>query len=769
MIIPALVLVLSYILDRIGGANIGSNVGINQRFEVLPLTPSKSLTPFQLNERKIVCTRHAPTFFSQKQKQLLCGDGSLGIKPSKCAQGALKQIHFQAANQIVKIVIEFCNIPTLSHDFSTEAGSCLGKMIASNSEINYHTAFQICKVATNIKPANCATALILPRGFPFTFTNDLCGSDEGTVEKAECVNALFETIPENDYSVNDTLVLCRKASSIGPVLSCALTMQNTPPSIVAELCKGAMDSHPIQCYRKAKLSSQHLKAQLCSSSTTSATATCANYPVSNAFLNLNSITLRELNIIELCRDATELDGINGIMPWKCLEDVLSYTNISWNEAIRLCRSSKTLDSSNCYKQSKVIFNNRTLALLVCEHSQSAKETISCLKEAPFSFPDEKKAILCNNASNSNPGRCASLLMNINQNFEIVGNDPFKHSITKFCQSSKDLGSAYCFLSAPTGLSIEEKLKLCSGKSIEDRKQKLKTHCSQNEDKRNSVVMEEHNFSLFQCISEGLEENLSSKLVLELCSRDNVRYQSVLSCAANAPFGFDSDEIGVLCSNAMDAAPISCASSSFSLRFTKMERALLCKNVKYSHAGENAMSSNSFLAPIECMKLVQHIIGLDEALTLCSRSLSLTPAYCGLSLPISYSVADLSQCRNITSIPSNLIIHGNEDSIFPGVYFSAQASIEDQFGQHRVWDNYTKVTATLPLHENGTEKFKLTETSVLGEITFNGLKIDNVGIYLITFCIQNGKKDRFYEGICTSIKVNVSPNNEADSWIGEKSK
>ena len=728
-------------------------------------------SPFQLNQRKLQCYRYAPKRLSQQQKHQLCGDGSHGIYPTKCASGV---IHFVPSNMNLNFgLVEFCKSSPSRDIPSFESGLCLGKLLSSNHPIPYSEAFQICYNATNIHPALCTINVRAPDHWPSSFLYQLCGQKNGTTEKAKCANAMID-MKKKQFSMKDILLVCQNVNSNFDS-SCIQNkyLINVPAFIIAELCKYASAHlNPIHCFRKVTLSSDILNAQLCSSSSSHAPAMCAKHVLRNAQHQKWQRQRQEITedmIVDLCHDANIFDGHNGTMPSKCVQDLNSQSFISLHTAIQLCQRSKTIHPFNCFVNAYPMFQNETLAMKVCQKSEQFENTLSCLHKAPHSFPMEEKANLCYASINDLPGVCASTIWDVcfhkePNNFALY-NCHFQPSIiTELCSNASDIGPAICFLNAPKKLLSNEKVELCINQTLDENKWNqchLGTEPSDDEQcnsiKNDHVVIKKKSlFPIFDCITYGLEKNLPTKLIVNLCrgSNDHSNAMKSLDCALHVPFEFTPYETLLLCKGARDESPNECVKASYRLSLTTFQRAILCHGglSTYDKIDTNA----TMYAPIQCMQLIQNVIGIDESLRLCSGVSNTTPAYCAMSLPVSYDPWNIDHCRDAVSNASQLIVHSMTNKrIYPGERFGVNISINDQFGQKRIWDNSTKVVATLPLN-----KENLIESSILGIVSFRDIVMIDVGIYTMRFCILKTKQtkndlDESSLHNCTIVKIKIS--------------
>ena len=763
---------------------------LEREYAAYSTTEEISFTPFQLNERKLYCIRNAPQSLSHRTRETLCGDGTFGIQPAQCANGVnsvVSEYNIHLSPNLVPIVIEFCTksdfLQQQGGGYSSvnlkSSGSCLGVLLASNLEISHSLAFGICNGATSINPALCATELILPKGYPFSFRHELCGINKGTLEKAMCVNHIFHNIPEKHFTVDDLLILCHNTAS-GPIISkCASHhhLKSISTTVITELCRNSLHSDPVVCFREAPFSSPLLNARLCSGSSSIAPASCAIHILSSSYRKQFK-KMTDDDIIELCRDATLLDGQNGTLPAKCLKNIMSQSTKSLQTAISLCKASKTEHPATCYKKSKQLLQNETLALIACEGTSSSMDVVSCLLEAPYSFSENEKANLCHGAKKSIPGICATIVIEkCFQHHHTCGN--LESSVViDLCKETSDLGSASCFWNAPKGLTAMQRQEIC--RNVEFNNSLFQDicwgfqnmSCSEKQRARDQVKTIDdlpivHQPSFFECITKGMDGGLSSDLVINLCSNDksSISYNNVsIKCALEVPVTWPSRAILLLCKDAIDSAPRDCAvgDAASQLSLTPMLRAILCHGISYQKDKSVTLYSDHHEAPIKCMQLTQIIFGMEESLSICAGSQNLTPAYCALSLPSTYTPLERDRCREVVSRVEDLTLiqlMENNESISPQEIFQVKLLVKDQFGQHRIWDNHTIVTAILSSHRDKEENPRYyMETSVSGNVVFQNLSIEEIGTHDVKFCVTDvkynlGDKNRLRD--CTRVKVHIS--------------
>lgn len=445
----------------------------------------------------------------------------------------------------------------------------------------------------------------------------------------------------------------------------------------------------------------------------------------------------------------------------------------------LCRGAKSIHPNKCFKRANHIFNNQTQASIACRQSSNESAVIHCLHNAPFNFPAEEKATLCQKATTSEPGKCAQLVWqsNLDNSETSFSFPPFNrlfetNHVIDLCNQTLNAEPAICFVKAPKAFSTMQKIQLCKTMRLVNEEAKENSHRNLEKNLKSpednytevnhhtSWTMNKEEFSSkFDCIEKGLEEDLDPELVLRLCSlEDHEDTAKMISCATKAPFGFTTSAKNFLCENALDSSPSECALEALHLGLSPIECAFLCRYIIQS---ESALLSS--LAPISCLQLVQNSMGKDDALSLCSGTSTLTPAYCGLALPRSYSLVDITRCKASVSRATKLLLHSKQNKqILAGEKFRVSLSLRDQFDQPRHWDNQTYISVSYSIHQNGQNyAHNIASQTCLGEVVFNDLQIDLVGTHALDFCIFDEKRDQisYYDGSnCADVKVRISPKN-----------
>ena len=642
----------------------------------------------------------------------LTNAGCWGTQPAECANGALSSSKHSQSTTISEIV-HFCSTSESTHG----TGACFGAVLDPKVDRSF-----LCHKASNISLALCANQLRMPSSYSSSIIYEACSEteDKSSVQNiAECLNAVSSGRVPLSLLPQQALRLCSNASNATILCASDPFLSDTPADLVVKLCQGSSGYSPVNCFRRAPFDlSLQQKAMLCSGAISSAPVECVKAIPS---MWRHRISLDE--VVQLCK------GAKTSGPALCI-GLLSPAILSIGMAVRICTGADDAGAARCFKDSESTLLNQTLQELLCaEKGKDSKTTLACLSETPYMLPAETKVRVCQDATTNTPGLCSAIVWNTIDCL-VSGSGPpsvcrneASNIVLNLCRQVGNTGPALCLREASKlPISWQQRAQLCQ---------------NAHKNKSRLVTSEEMlSFSEIGCARAGLIRRINSEVVVKLCKTSSGR--GPVQCVTAAPEKMrSSQDLISLCKDAQDTGPSACAEYIISkgIVLPSHHLATLCHGV----------SSNANAVPGTCFSLVRHLEE-EDAVMLCTGSVTLTPAHCALSLRRSMMRTEIGFCRNVESRPMKLhadSLQHDGAALYPGSNITVQLSVIDQFGQRRTWDNETVVKAWMATASPATRPIEKRHRMILawnesisGLVSFYGLQIAQAGNFTMHFSLNN---------------------------------